>query len=441
MSSVTSAVSRESLPVKTVRRPVGSLLGIGVALPTDRVPAGRARRCAARPDEDAITLAAEAGAEALATLGDGRPAALVFASTTAPYDHGGSVQALAELLRLDAGTAVVELTSVTTDGLGALRVGVALAAAYDAPVLVLAAHDGARSIAGDGDGAVALLVGPQNITGLAELTIGPSHVEELRDRWRLRGEATLREGDSSFVGEYGGARIAKQLGARAEAGVPVAVSALDARVATKAEGVLGGPGDPVAARTGLLGTAHALLRIACGLEDESLVVAVAGGIGESVHVRPGPEASGRSVVERALGGADRDAPFAIPSGAGFDPYASGPRAWRERGQDLRLEGVRYGEQLFFPPPAAAPPGHTDDLPVITPLARVGTVLTHTRDHVYPGGEVTQMVVLDLDDGARFYCQMATGEEAAIGDRVRLVPRRLHQGGGVVQYFWKAAPCR
>jgi uncharacterized OB-fold protein len=52
-----------------------------------------------------------------------------------------------------------------------------------------------------------------------------------------------------------------------------------------------------------------------------------------------------------------------------------------------------------------------------------------------------MVVLDLDDGARFYCQMTMGEEAEIGDRVRLVPRRLHAGGGVVQYFWKATPCR
>jgi uncharacterized OB-fold protein len=428
--------------MESARRPVGSLLGIGVALPTDRVPAGRARRCAARPDEDAVTLAAEAGVEALEALADARPAVLVFASTTAPYDLGGSVQALAELLRLDSGTAVVELTSVTTDGLAALRVGLALAAAHDAPALVIAAHDAARSIAGDGDGAVALLVGPQGTAaGLAELAIGPGHVEELRDRWRLRGEATLRDGDSSFVGEYGGTRIATQLADVAGASMPVAVSALDARIATKAESALGGPGDPVAARTGLLGAAHPLLRIACGLDGESLVVAVAGGIGESVRVRPEPDADSRSVVERALGGADRDAPVAVPSGAGFDPYASGPRAWRERGQDLRLEGVRYGEHLCYPPPAAAPPGHADDAPVVTPLARTGTVLTHARDHVYPGGEVTQMVVLDLDDGARFYCQMATGEEAEIGDRVRLVPRRLHQGGGVVQYFWKAAPCR
>ncbi|MCW3066616.1 MAG: putative OB-fold protein contains Zn-ribbon domain, partial [Solirubrobacterales bacterium] len=69
-----------------------------------------------------------------------------------------------------------------------------------------------------------------------------------------------------------------------------------------------------------------------------------------------------------------------------------------------------------------------------------TVLTWTRDYVYPGGDATEMAVIDLDDGARFYGQVAMGETAPIGTRVRLVPRRLHAGGGIVQYFWKAVPC-
>jgi hypothetical protein len=56
-----------------------------------------------------------------------------------------------------------------------------------------------------------------------------------------------------------------------------------------------------------------------------------------------------------------------------------------------------------------------------------------------------MVVLDLDDGARFYGQVAAGSELEIGDRARLVPRRLHDGGsdpatGFIQYFWKACAC-
>lgn len=421
----------------------GWLLGVGLALPSDRVARGRARHCAARPDEDAITLAAEAGFEALES--GAAPSAVIFASTEPPYDEGGSVQVLCELLRLAPETFAAELSTSPRDGLAALRLGLALAQAQQVPVLICTSHAGAAWDGGDaGDGAVALLVGAGQDGGLARLTMGPSHVEELRDRWRLRGQDTAREGDSSFIHEFGGTRLAVELGRRAGAdeAVTVAVCALSRRAAAKAESALRGGGDAVVERTGVLGAAHPLLRLACGLDAEQVVVAVAGGLGESVHVQPDPQAAGvaEELRRRALGGVDRDEPLAPPSGAGFDPYASGPRAWRERRQDLRLEGVAYGDRLVYPPPAAPPSGVTAE-PAMRPLARSGTVLTCTRDHVYPGGDVTGMAVLELDDGSRFYCQVTMGEQVRIGDRVRLVPRRLHQGGDVVQYFWKASPCR
>ena len=49
---------------------------------------------------------------------------------------------------------------------------------------------------------------------------------------------------------------------------------------------------------------------------------------------------------------------------------------------------------------------------------------------------TGMAVVALDGGARFYGQVVPSASVEIGDRVRLVPRRLHLGGGAVQYFWK-----
>ena len=420
-------------------RPGGALLAVGAAFPADRVPRGRGRRCAARPDEDAITLAVQAGAEALEDREP--PAALLLATTTPPYDEGGSVQVVAELLRLAPDIWSGELTATARDGLAAVRVGLALAQAYEAPVLVCAAHATRHHEGGEGgDGAVALLVGPDADEGLARLVPGPAHVEELRDRWRLRGDAVTREGDTSFIYEYGGSRLASLVGARAvgTSSVPVAVSTLNARAAARAETSLGGPGDDLVARTGILGAAHALLRLARGLEATQIVVAVAGGIAESVHVAPlAPRATEVSerLRARAVGGVDRQEPVPEPSGAGFDPYASGPRAWRERAQDLRLEAGYEGGGVRYPPPAGSGDGAAT-----APLARLGTVLTHTRDHVYPGGEVTGMAVLELDDGGRFYGQVAMGEEVEIGSRVQLAPRRLHQGGGVVQYFWKAVPC-
>jgi hydroxymethylglutaryl-CoA synthase len=444
--------------------PQGLLLSFGAALPNDRVPAGRGRRCAARPDEDAVTLAAEAGAEALASAA-APPAALLLATTTPPYDEGGNAQALAELLGLPAETWVAELTATMRDGLAALRLGLALAAAQDAPVLVCAAH---RSRAGErdaGDGAAAALVGPGDANAgsaaaagsvgarsagstLASLHAGSAHTEELRDRWRLAGEAELREGDASFVHEFGAARVARIVGEAASSAageaassaagaLATAVAGPNLRFAARAESALGGPGDPVAARTGVLGAAHPLLRLGLSLAGPATIVAASGGLAEAIDTEPqsGAAALADELGARAAGGTDTDKPIPTPSGEGFEPYASAPRAWRERAQDLRLEGARDGDRVRYPPPAGSDPQS------LVALARTGTVLTWTRDYVYPGGDTTEMVVLDLDDGARFYGQVAMGETAPIGTRVKLVPRRLHAGGGLVQYFWKAVPCQ
>jgi uncharacterized OB-fold protein len=51
-----------------------------------------------------------------------------------------------------------------------------------------------------------------------------------------------------------------------------------------------------------------------------------------------------------------------------------------------------------------------------------------------------MAVVALSDGSRFYGQVTAGAQITIDQEVQLVPRRLHEGGGIAQYFWKVAPC-
>jgi uncharacterized OB-fold protein len=127
---------------------------------------------------------------------------------------------------------------------------------------------------------------------------------------------------------------------------------------------------------------------------------------------------------------------------GISPYVSAPRSWRERGQDLRLEGARCGAcgRLTFPFPARCPGCGSDELNAER-LARAGVVVTQTRDRAFPMSRSTQMAVVELDEsadgsGARFYGQVVPSATVEIGGRVRLVPRRLHLGGNAVQYFWK-----
>jgi hypothetical protein len=417
----------------------------GVALADVRVPDAGGRHCAAQPDEDAVTLAADAAAAALASASADPPDTVVLASHSLPYAEGGSAQLLVELLGLSPQTVVLELGATMRDGLAAIRVAHGLLAAGARGALVVGTHRARAGEPGAGDGAVALLV--RGGRGLARLTPGAAHAEELRDRWRLPGDEGVRIADTSFADTFGAARVARLLaGDRAEQ-IAVAICAPAASAAARAERDLGGAGDALAARTGVLGAAHPLLRLLDALERTTLVVAASGGVGEAVLCEPEPAAAALAASARAAvaGGTDSDRAPVGRAAADLHPYQSAPRAWRERGQDLRLEGLRFGDRVHYPPPAVPPAGHEGEAGVPVALARTGTVLTQTRDHVYPGG-VTQMVALDLDDRSRFYGQVAAGSELAIGQRARLVPRRLHDGGsdpatGFIQYFWKARPCR
>jgi len=421
------------------------LLDCGVTIGGLRVSARRARRAVAHADEDALTLAADAAAIALREA-SAQPDVVIFASLSPPYAEGGSAQLLVELLRLPAEVVVAELGATLRDGLLALRLADGLLAAGAQRVLVVAAHRARPDEREAGDGAVALLLARER--GLARLTPQAAHAEELRDRWRLPGDLALHSADPSFADVFGATRIAALLASgRQQPDAPrVAVSGPAPAAAARVEHELGGPGDALVDRTGVLGAAHPLLRLLDSLERPTLLLAASGGLGESLLCEPRPEAHAlvTKVRDAVAGGIEVEAAQAFPR-ADFHPYQSAPRAWRERGQDLRLEGLRFGDRVHYPPPAVPPPGHEHETGVPVALARTGTVLTQTRDHVYPGASLTQMVVLDLDDGARFYAQVAAGEELEIGARAQLVPRRLHDGGSeagtnFIQYFWKASRC-
>jgi hypothetical protein len=409
-----------------------ALLGAGLAIAADRAPAGRRRRAAARADEDAVTLAADAAALALPDDVE-RVAGVIFATTTPPYLEGGSVQPLVELLGFQGDVFAIQLSGSLRDGLAAIRIAAALVGA--GPILVCAAHAGA----GDptmGDGAVALLLGGIDGGGssgsLATLTPAASSSIELRDRWRLPGDEHPRDADKSFVQEIGTQRLGRDLFDLVpdDLKAPAVVVGPDVRGSGRLEKALGDREDDVSASTGILGAAHPLLRMLASLDSPGLVLSLSNGLGEAVHVDPeeGGAELAREVIEQSTtGGTEVDRPSPVKFAADFDPYSSGPRAWRDRDIDLRLSGLVGG---------------SDGLPMVPGRRRpVGTVVSRTTDNVYPPTKSTEMAVVAMDDGGQFYGQVAIGEHVAIDDRVELVPRRLHNGGGMIQYFWKVRPCR
>jgi uncharacterized OB-fold protein len=76
------------------------------------------------------------------------------------------------------------------------------------------------------------------------------------------------------------------------------------------------------------------------------------------------------------------------------------------------------------------------------LSRRGRVFTFTRDHLVPTPDPpTVMVAADLEGGGRLYTQMTDCDPATVtfDMPVELTFRRFHEGGELVNYFWKFRP--
>jgi uncharacterized OB-fold protein len=120
--------------------------------------------------------------------------------------------------------------------------------------------------------------------------------------------------------------------------------------------------------------------------------------------------------------------------------------FQELRQDVRLYGSRCLECGLVQYPMArvcigcgARERMTDQR-----LGHRGRVFTFTVDHLFPTIELPlPMAVIDLEGGGRLYLQVtdADPDEVKIDAPVELCFRRIHEGGGNYNYFWKAKPVR
>jgi hydroxymethylglutaryl-CoA synthase len=127
-----------------------------------------------------------------------------------------------------------------------------------------------------------------------------------------------------------------------------------------------------------------------------------------------------------------------------EPFTSLTMLWRERVQTLALHGVRCAacERIVFPARRICPGCGAGDALQPHKLARRGTLVTFTADHLYPGPESPSvMAVIDLDGGGRLFTQMTDCEVQAlhVGMDVELTLRRFHEANGYPHYFWKGRP--
>jgi 3-hydroxy-3-methylglutaryl CoA synthase/uncharacterized OB-fold protein len=437
-----------------------------------RPPAGV--RTVAGVDEDALTMAIDA---ALGCLGEADPAgfdALYFASTSSPYGEKQVASVVATAVDLPRATAVADFAGSTRAGLSALRAALDGVRAGSLRAALVAAADTRRAEPESdlealfGDGAAAVAVGTEGV--IAELVSAASVAEEFTLLWRTDEQRAVQVTEARFGGTYGYARdVAETVGlALRKAELPpgrvarLALAAPDARAA--AEAAKGAGCDPgrqlevsLAAEAGVLGTAEPLALVARSLETAApgdfLVVAGWGEGADALVFRATerlPAARPRPLAERLA------RPIMLPSYERYlrargvlppEPMGEAVTSiieWKELRQDVRLYGSRCEAcgLVQYPQARVCLGCGARDRMAEHKLAKRGTIFTFTIDNLALVPEhPLPMAVVDLEGGGRLYLQVADAAdgEVKVGAPVTLTFRRLHEGGGNRNYFWKARP--
>lgn len=450
---------------------------VGVAIPRRRLSAsdvnafwsGRgkgATTAIANWDEDPITLAVTAAERCLEGRDRSDVTALVFASTSFPYEEKQNAAVVAEALGLAGLALIVDLGSSLAAGVDAVRIGLDHVAANGGTALVVAAdkrvaEPGTPDETRWGDAGVAVLVG-SGVTATVEFV--HTEVETALSTWRFPGRLP-RHADARFVSE----RVAESLvsaltsvkDAAAGRGRQLSGAVVVSDVGREAErslrmagldGLLHTHGPALQQSIGFTGVAAPLVALAQAFRaagpSESIALAV--------HA-DGARGAVVTCVDRVpvVGSPDDEAPvpLAYPEFLRIrghlgeqvvSPFSSEIEQWRDREVISGPVGSRDTAtgRTVFPPRSVRLERDGARAVELVPLARRGTLYTFTVEHLFPNPEGRlSMGVVELDDGVRFYCQMADvdPETLEIGMRVELAYRRIHEGGGFINYFWKAVP--
>jgi 3-hydroxy-3-methylglutaryl CoA synthase len=437
--------------------------------------AGGGERAVANYDEDSLTMACEAALSALEGQDPKKIGACFLASTTPPYLEKSSAALLAAVADLGHEVLTADLGGSLRCGTTAVRLALDMLTAGSAGQALVAAADIRPAAPGTaeelalGDGAGAVLLGTEEV--IASFEGGYAVSREFTDIWRGQGERYLTVlPDMTFIRAHG---LDKHLAEAVEGALAatgrkrediskLVLYAPDARTHAALVKALGFPAtavpkEPVIGRAGNTGSAHCLLGLAAALEESrpgDQILVVSYGSGAEALLFQCTERLARAAFRR---------PVSAQLAAGrplahygkllqfrrhvetevVRAFTSVPTLVREEKQDLRLYGqkcrdcgaVSYPRRhLCWQCSSAGLADHR--------LSRRGKIFTFTKDHLVPNPDPpTVMVSADLEGGGRFYGQLTDCDPAAVTFEmpVELCFRRIHEGEGIVNYFWKFRP--
>lgn len=459
----------------------------GAYIPPTRLPlallAGREAReggpekAVAGHDEDAVTMGVAAAVDCLRGRNRGDIDGVFFASTTHAFGEKQAAALIARALDLRADLRSIDFGGSLRSGLSALGAALDAVAAGSAQSILVIASDARMAAprspmeAKLGDAAVAFLVGDDAVG--AEFIAGFAISDEIVDTWRAADDRFVHSWEERFVVQEG--YIPKMQAAveglleKTDTAVGdiqrAALQAPDARSHATLARQLGFDDAaleaPLFGRVGNAGTAFAPLLLASALEtagpDENVVVASYGDGAEALAfrttaaiagARAGSGVAGHLKTRRAIASYDRylQARNLLPRewSPAADPGLSATVHFRERNEDLAFKGqaCRACGALQFPFQRVCESCFAkDDFDAVRLSDRRGRVVTYTLDYFFPTPNPPTIVTVTDIDGARVHLQLVdcAAEDVRPGLEVEFVFRRIHEGGGRPNYYWKGRP--
>jgi hydroxymethylglutaryl-CoA synthase len=442
-------------------------------------------RSVANHDEDSVTMAVEAVVDCLNGVPRGSVDGLYFASTSSPFKEkecstlvATAADLKSEIITADYGNSLRAGTAALRTALDAIRSGSA------GSVMVTAADcrlgyprsDYEQSF---GDAAAALLIGDAaEPSVIVEGSYSISN--ELYDVWRLDNDTYVHSWEDRFVIEHGYTENMQKAvsGLLRNSGVSVkdiSRAIFYAPTARAQQGLarrLGfAPGtqlqDLLFSDVGISGCAHPLLMLVAALEEakpgERLLLASYGNGSDAFLLRVTDEIerirNGRRGVKGFVNSKARLSSYTrylshrgLLESQPSEPFRTFPAAttsWRERNWAIRFHASKCKNcgLITFPVERVCYGCRSkDNYEEVRLSDKKAKVFTFTLDNLAGGSDdptVPQTeVVFELGD-VRAYMLMTdcNPKEVSIGMPVEMTFRRMYEGAGMYNYFWKCRPIR
>ncbi len=432
-------------------------------------------------DEDSITMAVAAARNCM-RLSKEAVDGLYLATTTAPYREKQCAAIVASALDLQRNSPTSDFTNSLRAGAIAMKSALSAVQSGAATSVLVTASDcrpGAPKGRFEqllGDGAAAVTVGSENT--IADIEESYTIFSDFTDIWRTGKDDFVQSAEGRFIDTEGYlptmqeavSGLMKKCAAVPGDFAKIVFHASDLRehmILSKKLGFEKGQiQDPLFTRIGNAGAAAALIMLAAALEDtqpgdrilfagygdgcdafvfrvKDAIAGLRGRIGfKDMLAKTTPVDYGKYLIWRDF----------INVEASSLPQRTEPSLssrWRERRSISALYGVRClscGTPQFHPIGQAIRVCATcqakDNFEDYKFSDRKGKLFSYAIDQLQPTLNPPGLNgVVDFDEGGRLICELTDYvlDDVAIGMPVEMTFRKMYQGRGIVNYFWKAKP--